>query len=264
MSCSILDDPKLGQLGDGECWGFVRLLALLKREGSTDGTIRLDDRGLRYVTRRHQTRHALAMVESWASKGLLRASLEPPYTLLACSKWVEIQGRGLQSRVDKSRVEEPIGDDPPPAATAPAPKATPRQKPKRKIQCPEDLSDKQWNRVQKWRDSLHPEFSSPELIAQWTLHSQHHRSKGNTAIDWVLGFYNWLTGPFYKPVTGGGKLPPRPTPPDIVREPAPPLATEEELAEMRADGDARRAGRRARHAEAPETSPPNGAEDAPG
>jgi len=62
--------------------------------------------------------------------------------------------------------------------------------------------------VLAWRSEKHPDFTLIELEAQWTRHYQHHAGKGNLAIDWVLSFYNWLTGPYYVPATGpdaGGK-----------------------------------------------------------
>jgi len=125
------------------------------------------------------------------------------------------------------------GDHPPADADGPVTSASRRKAaPKRKTQCPEALTAEQWSRVHRWRSATHPEFSDKELEAQWTRHYQHHAGKGNTGLDWVLSFYNWLTGPYYTPIVDGRPGPPRPTPPVVKREEPPPPMTEEESAAM--------------------------------
>jgi hypothetical protein len=197
----ILNDEKL----TGDCSAdvfrfYIRLLAMLKRTGSRDGKIALDRHALCALAGREQLRHALRVARAGAVRELYALSAQPVHTLITVPNWPEIQGFGNGSRVEKSRVEKKHLPVPPPKASAKPARASKR----RKTPCPEALTAEQWARIHAWRDTKHPDFTNRELEAQWTLHYQYHGAKGNLALDWVLSFYNWLTGPFYKKATASG------------------------------------------------------------
>ena len=194
----ILHDEKLnGGCPPAVAWAYIRLLAMLQQTGSRDGKISLDHRALAFLTCRAQHRHALSIARALEEHSLCTLSARGVHVELTVSKWAEIQGFAPPLRVEESRV-----DKKPPLSPPKAP--TPKVSRKRKTPCPETLDEKQWARVLAWRDEKHPEFGQEELTAQWELHHQHHGAKGNLAIDWVLSFYNWLTGPYYKRATASG------------------------------------------------------------
>ena len=150
---------------------------------------------------------------------------------------VSAEDAGVQKRDRRTTVDAG-------GPVAPASRRKAARKSKRAVPCPEILTTEQWNQVFAWRDRERPEFTNAELRAQWTLHYRHHAHKGNTGLKWVLSFYNWLTGPYYKPAVSGDSQPPRPQPPAYKPGPPPTPLGPDELAEVTEIGDERRKKRR--------------------
>ena len=138
----------------------------------------------------------------------------------------------------------------------PDPPNSPKGKsPKRKTQCPEILTADQWVRVFAWVTKNRPLFRDAFVRDQWNAHVEHHRSKENTAADWVLSFYGWLRREWCKPP----KAPPREQPLEHVSsdEPAPPDLTDAEKADMheeQLEAKAKRASRNRRGRQKPVVS----------
>jgi hypothetical protein len=131
-------------------------------------------------------------------------------------------------------------------AATPPPKTSSGSARKQKAPCPENPTEDQWARIDTWRDTKHPEFPDRELEAQWILHYQHHGAKGNLRADWVLSFYNWLTGPFYKPATSGAQSASTPNIFKADLRPRPKPATKEQWTSLGEELDAIRKGTRLR------------------
>ena len=129
----------------------------------------------------------------------------------------------------------------------PAPPKSTERKPRKanpKTQCPEELSADQWARVFHWRDGNRPHFRDAFMRDQWKAHSEHHRSKENTAADWVLSFYGWLRREWCKPPLA----PPREQPPEHVSsDERPPEMTEAEKVAMHEEHLEGKAKRRRRN-----------------
>lgn len=235
LTTDILDDPKLDRLSGNDFRTYIRLLALLKREGSEDGSIRLGDRALRYVAVKQQTRYAKLSVSRLEAVGLLSTTQLADGLLTASRKWAELQGRGVQSRVDKSRVDK---------ITQKREQSSRSNPQKRKTECPEKLTAEQWSQVHAWRDRKHPELTNAELERQWEDHADWYIGNGTPRKVWVRSFYSWLRRNIDKSAVGGGKPPPRPTPAVVKAGPKPPPPTAEDNAETTAIGVARRSKHR--------------------
>ena len=214
----ILDDPKLDALSGDACWAYVRLLAMLQRTTSRDGRIKFSRRSFCYAARRRTFAAARLLFDSVAAAGLVRIDYQPAAApqprgsgpvaaWLEVPNWPKIQGiTPLQEKRDKKEKRDKR-EQPDPALDGPAQPqpglVSGLQKPpvKRRKQCPENLTAEQWLQVHAWRDEGHPAFPDAELEAQWVRCSQYYRGEGKPKLDWVLTFYNWLTGSNYKPLT---------------------------------------------------------------
>lgn len=88
------------------------------------------------------------------------------------------------------------------AASAASPARPSMKKVKPKTYCPERLEPEERDEVRAWRDTEYPEkFSDAELNAQWVRFYRWNAGKKIRNAEWVLTFYNWLTGPKYEPLT---------------------------------------------------------------
>ena len=153
---------------------------------------------------RKSQRNQLEMVAKYVS---ISVGSRSGFITIHWPKFAEFQDLGAREMPSpKTRTEDAyrIPKREAPAAPPPAAKSPRSQEPrKRRTLCPELLTVEQWTQIHAWRDSGHRPFDDDELSAQWTRHYQHHAGKGNLAINWVLSFYNWLTGPYYQPASGG-------------------------------------------------------------
>lgn len=216
----ILDDPKLDSLSGDACWAYVRLLAMLQRTASRDGRIEFSRRSFCYAARRRTFAAARLLFDSVAAAGLLRIDYHdaaapqprgsgPTAARLWVCNWPKIQGiTPLQEKKEEREKREEREPAAPTLDGSAQLTPTPgfalglrNPAPDRRRRCPEFLSVAQWLQVRTWRDDKHPEFPDLELDAQWVRCSQHYRGEGKPKLDWVLTFYNWLTGPYYKPLT---------------------------------------------------------------
>jgi len=102
----ILDDPKLDACS-ADCFRFyIRLLAMLKRANSRDGSITLSRQSLNACAGREQHRHSLRIASEGAAAELYTLSEDGAHTLITVPKWLELQEITPDSRVEQSRAEK--------------------------------------------------------------------------------------------------------------------------------------------------------------
>lgn len=87
----ILDDPKLENCSPDVFRFYFRLLAMLNRTKSRDGSISLGRRALNSAAGREQLRHSLRVARSGAEAGLYRLCVDGEQALITVSKWPELQ-----------------------------------------------------------------------------------------------------------------------------------------------------------------------------
>lgn len=132
----ILDDPKLNGDCPADCFRFyIRLLAMLQRVGSRDGSIALDRHALGGLAGREQHRCALRVARVGAARKLYALCVEGPRTLITVSNWAKIQGfaptplrENAGTRLDETRLDKTLQESRP-AASPPPPAAAPISSP---------------------------------------------------------------------------------------------------------------------------------------
>lgn len=89
----ILDSPKLRDEVSADVFRFyIRLLAMLNRTKSRDGSINLGRRALNLCAGREQRRHSLAIARGGAVAGLYTLSVDGEQALIRVPNWAKHQG----------------------------------------------------------------------------------------------------------------------------------------------------------------------------
>ena len=191
VCADLLDDPKL----NGDCSAdvfrfYVRLLAMLSRTRSQDGSILLDRRALALCAGREQHRHALRVAREGAARGLYTLSTEGAHTLTRCAKWPELQGLTLPNRIDKKREEKKDTHTPAPVSSPP-PKPKPQPQPREKAKphatpfpspFPQDVGVRlvAWGKGEGWSEAEVRRGIS--TVRDWAEGGGHRRSNWEAVV----------------------------------------------------------------------------------
>lgn len=215
------------------------------------------------ITGRNRLKSARTSLEVLSKFVSISIEVDGEFTLIRWPKFAKFQDLGARSpgshfpqnappadarRRRKTQTQKPrdTSASPPPTGKS----TSSRKKRKPETECLENPTAQQWTQIRAWRDKNHQsKFTDAELEAQWTLHYQHAQKYDIRAAKWVMSFYNWLTGPYYKRATastlGVRKVPnfkPRDGP-RLSESPEDAARLKQEFAEMRKE-DAPTARRR--------------------
>lgn len=154
----ILDDPKLEDCSADVFRFYFRLLAMLNRTKSRDGTISLSRAALNLCAGREQLRHSLRVARGGAEAGLYRVRVDGAQTVIWVPKWAETQEftpAQLQSKPDATPPTTPTPTTTPKTtptsdgAIAPTPWAEPFVR-LLKGETPTGLSGETWDTPADW------------------------------------------------------------------------------------------------------------------
>lgn len=192
----ILDDPRLN--GEEWVWGaYFRILAMLNRTKSRDGTLRVSPRTLGVMMGRSRGDIAAKRLASLAHLGLIAAARYADFWLILVGKWPEHQGfTPTELRPGSVQTPSPTPKTTPtPTPTTerePRPPAAPvsRRKQLGETLAPANLPEAEMVKLVDW--GARNNFTTAQCLAAWEIVHDWSHGGGNTKADWLATTRNGM------------------------------------------------------------------------
>lgn len=190
----ILDDPKLARVSADVFRFYLRLLAMLNRTKSRDGTIRLDRFALNACAMREQRRHALAIARSGADTGLYGICEDGQSVTISVPNWLKFQQLAPETPHQAPSVTPrptPTPTPTPTQAERPAPGRSKDRQRARATRCPDRLEESDRSALLAWAGAHG--FSGPQVA--WAVERVRDwaRAKDEQRVDWVATIRNAMS-----------------------------------------------------------------------